>query len=467
MDREDALKTLAFFSEKTPEVKIQALLDSLFPKQRRFVIDPAKRKSALCSRRAGKTQGFSVSGTISLLDTVQGDVAYIGLTKGAAKRLMFRPLQALNKNFNLGFEFNRADLTATAPNGNTYFLFGADTEDDIERIRGLKLKKVQVDEAASFRRFLRYAIQEVIEPSLIDTDGVLELGGTPSANPIENFFHAVTTGIEAGYSNHSWTILDNPFIPHAGKWLDDYLARKKWTRDHPIFMREWLGLWTMDGDTLVYKYRRERQHYEELPANKLSYVMGCDLGFDDAFAITVIGFAEDLRICFVVDQFKKSELLPSQMAEEIQKRRDLWQPVAIVADHGGLGKAICKEFQERYHIPLKPAEKAQKRAYINLCNGDLISGQVKIKDKTPLANEMCVLQWDAERPEKEDERTPNDLCDSFLYAWREAKHFLGEERAPLPKAGTPEHWNRVAKELEEKDIEEFHNQSSKAWWETS
>lgn len=466
MQREEAEKTLAYFLASSPHAKRAALIESLFPKQRAFVLDKAKRKSALCSRRAGKTQGFSVSGSLSLIDNVQGDVAYIGLTKGAAKRLMFRPLQKLSKDYGLGFEFNRADLTATAPNGNTYFLFGADTEDDIERIRGLKLKKVQVDEAASFRRHLRYAIQEVIEPALIDTDGVLELGGTPSANPIENFFHAVTTGIEPGYSNHSWTILDNPFIPHAKRWLEDYLKRKGWTKEHPIFLREWAGVWTMDNDTLVYKYRKERQHFDSLPDVKFSHVMGCDLGFDDAFAITVLAFSEDLRICFVVEQFKKAELLPSQMAEEIQKRRERYQPIAIVADHGGLGKAICKEFQDRYHIPLKPAEKAQKRAYIELCNGDLLSGAVKIKDGTPLANEMRTLQWDVDRPEKEDERTPNDLCDSFLYAWREAKHFLGEEKAPLPKPGTPEAANREAEKMLEKELEAFQEQSQKAWWET-
>lgn len=465
MDREEAKSTIAYYLANSIQAKRLALISSLFSKQRAFVLDQSKRKSALCSRRAGKTQGFSVSGSLSLIDSVQGDVAYIGLTKGAAKRLMFRPLQKLSKDFQLGFEFNRADLTATAPNGNTYFLFGADTEDDIERIRGLKLKKVQVDEAASFRRHLRYAIQEVIEPALIDTDGVLELGGTPSANPTENFFHAVTTGLEAGYSNHSWTILDNPFIPHAGRWLDDYLERKGWTKEHPIFMREWLGIWTMDGDTLVYKYRREKQHFEDLPHNKLMYVMGCDLGFDDAFAITVIGFSDDLRTCFVVDQFKKSELLPAQMAEEIQKRRERFEPVSIVADHGGLGKAICKEFQERYGIPLKAAEKAQKRAYIELCNGDLLSGAVRIRDNTPLANEMRVLQWDADRPEKEDERTPNDLCDSFLYAWREAKHFLGEEKPPLPKPGTPEAFNREAQDMLERELEEF-RQPKEAWWES-
>lgn len=467
MDEKEALRTLAYYAKSSPDLKIAALIDTLFPKQRAFVTDPAKRKSALCSRRAGKTQGFSVSASLSALDNVQGDVAYIGLTIGAAKRLMFRPLQKLNKEYSLGFESNKADLTMTAPNGNTIFLFGANTEDDTEKLRGLKLKKVQLDEAASFRRHLRYLIEEIIEPTLIDTDGVLEMGGTPSANPIENYFHEVTTGSIGGFSNHAWTILDNPFIPHAGRWLKDYRSRKNWDVSHPIYRREWLGEWTMDGDTLVYKYSKSRNHYEELPKHKLSHVLGCDLGFDDAFAIVVIAYSEDTRLCYVVDQFKKSGLLPSQMAEKLQEYRAKHSPIAIVGDHGGLGKAICAEFQSRYHIPIKPAEKSQKRAYIELLNGDLLSGTFKIKDRTPLSNEMLQLQWDADRPEKEDERTPNDLCDSMLYAWREAKHFLGEDRAALPPEGSAEHWNLVAKKLEEADMEEFQNNQTKPWWETS
>lgn len=464
MSPEEAELTIRFAAKHSPIMKQERLLASLFPKQRAFVVDPAKRKSALCSRRAGKTQGFSVSGTVSLLEDVQGDVAYIGLTKGSAKRLMFRPLRALSKSFGLGLEFNRAELTVTAPNGNSYFLFGADTEEDIERIRGLKLKKVQIDEGASFRKHLRYAIEEVIEPTLIDTDGVLEMGGTPSANPIENYFHEVTTGIVPGYSRHEWTIRDNPFIPHAERWLDDYLLRKGWTKEHPIFRREWLGEWTMDGDTLVYKWSKERNHFDQAP-ERLMYVMGCDLGFDDAFAISVIGFSEQSRKCYTVHQFKKSGLLPSQMAEEIQKRREIYKPMAIVGDHGGLGKAICMEFQQRYHIPIKPAEKANKRAYIELLNGDLLSGMMKIQAGTPLAHEMSSLQWDADRPEKEDERTPNDLCDSNLYAWREAKHYLGEERAPLPPEGSDAHWNMVAKQMEEKEMDDFANKEEKPWWE--
>lgn len=467
MDVDEALRTLAFFLSQSRQAKAAALIDTLFPKQRAFVLDPARRKAGICSRRAGKTTGEAVSLLLSADDDQPGDVAYIGLTIGQAKRLMLRPLQKLNKQFDLGFTFHLADLTATAPNGNVIYLCGANTEEDTEKLRGLKLKKAALDESASFRVHLRYLIEEVLEPALIDTDGVLELIGTPSANPIENYFHKATTEAAEGFSVHSWTILDNPFIPHAAKWLKDYCKRKGWDDSHPIFQREWLGKWTTDGDTLVYKWSRAKNHYDELPTQKLMHVMGVDLGFDDAFTICVLGFSEETRRCYVVHQFKKAGLLPAQMAEEIKRVRAQFSPISIVADHGGLGKAICMEFQQRYSIPLKPAEKSQKAAYIELINGDLLSGMVKIKEGSPLVNEMRVLQWDPDKPGKEDERTPNDLCDAFAYSWREAKHYLGEDKPPAPEKDSAAYWEAEAKRMEEQEMEAFEGQSKQAWWETA
>lgn len=467
MDEAEARRTLAFFERSSGASRVAGLVESLFPKQRAFVLDPSKRKAALCSRRAGKTSGEAVSLLLSALDRTVADVAYVGLTIGTAKRLMFRPLQRLNDQHSLGFEFNKADLTATAPNGNMIYMCGANTEEDTEKLRGFKLKKAVLDESASFRVHMRYLIEEVLEPTLIDTDGTLELIGTPSANPIENYFHKATSETSEGFSVHRWTILDNPFIPHAKDWLAKYRERKGWDESHPIYRREWMGEWTMDGDTLVYKYRRDRNHFDNLPDHKLMHVMGVDLGFDDAFTICVLGFSEETRRCYVVHQFKKSGLLPSQMAEKIQEVRAKFSPISIVADHGGLGKAICMEFQTRYSIPLKPAEKTQKRAYIELLNGDLLSGMLRIQDGTPLANEMKMLQWDPDRPEKEDERTPNDMCDSALYAWREAKHYLGKDRDPEIPKDTPAYWNQYAKDLEEKEMEEFASQTRKEWWEVS
>ncbi len=445
----------------------RSLKNLLFPRQAAFIADKAKRKAALCSRRAGKSTGCAISLADDLMSPLPGDCAYITLTRGTAKKILFNPLQKMNKDYSLGLEVNRTDLMFSNPEtGSSLYLTGASTEDEVEKLRGLKLRKVIIDEAASFRpHIINYLIDEIIEPTLIDMDGDLTLIGTPSANPGENFFHRITTGLESGWSVHKWTILDNPFIPHAESWLEQYRTRKGWDDQHPIYLREWKGEWTSDPDSLVYRYSASRQHFGSLPSSKWNYVIGVDLGFNDAFAICVLAFSYDRRDVYVVHEIKRTELIPSKMAEILLELRDKFQPMKMVADQGGLGKAIVEEFNQRYQLNIHPAEKTKKAAYIEIMNGDLISGALRIKDDSLLAKEMKVHQWNPDKPDKEDDRTPNDLCDAALYGFRECKHFMGEVPMELPEAHTPAFYQMEADRMIEKDLEAFEKDQAMEWWE--
>lgn len=449
--------------DKFSTYNLEKLEGLLFPKQKNFIIDPHKRKAAICSRRAGKSTGVAIDLCKSLLENTEGDLAYITLTRANAKKILFNPIEKLNKTNNLGLVPNRADLTFTDPKtNNTLYLTGAHTEDEVEKLRGLKLKKIVLDEVASFRSHLNYMVEEVLEPTLIDTDGTMMLIGTPSANPSENYFFKVTSGIEKGWSVHKWTILDNPFIPHAKAWLENYRTRKGWQLDHPVYLREWLGQWTFDTDSLVYKYNPNINDYDTINHKDLNYIIGVDLGFDDAFTICVNAYSYADRHIWTIDQFKKSGMIPSQMAATIKYFKDKYNPIRTVADHGGLGKAICEEFNQRYQLNIYPAEKSKKAAYIEIANGDLVSGLVKIKDGSLLADEMKVHQWDPDRDDKEDDRTPNDLCDAWLYSYRECKHYLGEVKPTPPEMNTPEFFDAEAAKMLENEIEDFERQQKEA-----
>src|SRR5512135_646237 len=77
-------------------------LDGLFKNQLDLIDDPAKRKAALCSRRAGKSHTAAAYLLKELLDPVEGDVAYIGLTRSSAKKIIFKPIEKLNRKYGLG-----------------------------------------------------------------------------------------------------------------------------------------------------------------------------------------------------------------------------------------------------------------------------------------------------------------------------------------------------------------------------
>lgn len=430
-----------------------------------MLLSHAKRKVGICSRRAGKTYLASIYAIKEVHKPKEGNVAYIGITRNSAKRIIFDQIDRMNDRFNLGMKKNTSELSFTAANGNVIYLAGAHHEDEAEKFRGQKNNLIILDECASFKSHVQYLIEEVLEPTLIDTDGTICLIGTPSANPgPHNYFYKVTAEDSQGYEVHKWTIHNNPHIPHAEAWLKEYRERKGWDENHPIYRREWMGEWTTDSNTLVYKFNKEKNTYaHEIPKNGgWQFIMGVDLGSVDSFAIVVLAYSSNSPTLFEVDSFARSQLIPSEWAEHIKRFVELYRPVSIVADHGGLGKSICEEITRRYHIPLKPAEKTQKLANIELLNGDLISGRFKFRKDSPVTKQMQMLQWDPDRPGKEDERTPNDLCDSTLYAYREARHYHGRQPVPRPLAGSRE-W---AQEEERKRVAamELELKKEKEWW---
>jgi len=72
-----------------------------------------------------------------------------------------------------------------------------------------------------------------------------------------------------------------------------------------------------------------------------------------------------------------------------------------------------------------PAQKRDKRLFIEEVNGSLILGTLKIsEDAHALVDEMRELVWlDSDR-KVENPSCDNHLCDSLLYSFREARAYL-------------------------------------------
>lgn len=421
--------------------KAAAIRESLFDRQRALIDDEATTKAALCSRRAGKTHTCVAYLLITALTRPRTVSVYVALTRLSAKRLIWRALMTADATHGLRAVINHTELTVTLPNGSAIIVTGAHDEADAERLRGGKYALVVVDECASFPGFFSSMVEEVIEPALVDEQGTLCLVGSPGA-AVAGLFHAATTG-EMQYSTHHWTILDNPHLPHARAYLARKRAEKKWTDESPIYRREWLGQWVRSSDGMVYRYDPLRNDGEP-PPGEYAHVLGIDLGYNDAFAISVLAFALDRPEVWVIDEFSRSGLLPGEWGDAIEKYRDRYAPIAMVADAGALGKPIVLEMVKRRGLALEFAEKKEKAATIELLNDDLTSGRMKIKPGLRVADEMTRLQWDPDTigtmRRKEDERYPNNSCDATLYAWRRCQHWTQRAADPLPGEGTAEKW---------------------------
>jgi phage terminase large subunit len=440
---------LALLELEAKHRKAMAFKPKLFAQQAQFIKDPRKLKAALCSRRAGKSHMAGCYVIAEALKHPKSTVPYVALTRGHAKRIMWKTLLDLTRPYTP--QVNLTELRITLSNGSDIVLAGANDEATAEVFRGQKFPLVVLDECASFRSHFKEMVEEVIEPALIDLNGTLAMIGTPSA-ACRGLFYEATTQPESPYSLHKWTILDNPFIPHAQEWLSERMKERGWTVDTPAYRREWLGEWVASTDSQVYAFSRERNVATQIPS-KMNYILGIDLGYDDETAFVVVGYRPDDTRLYVVETYAKSEMIITDIVRKVDELSSRYGSfVRIVADTGGLGKQIAAEIRKRYGVPVFPAEKTQKADFIQLLNDDLRLGKILVSPiEINFIEEITALQWDEEKEGRfiEDPRFANHRCDAFLYAWRESSHYLSKTPSERPDPFTPKWHEEEEKRLRE------------------
>jgi len=441
-----------------------ALVDSLFPKQAAFVLSPAKTKIGQCTRRAGKTHG---SGAMLFLaaDRHPGSTAlYLALTRKSAKRLLWPKLKSMARAYGIPATFNESDLTVSLPNGSQILLYGADQENMAERLRGDAYSIVVVDEGASFGENLEYTLTDVVEPALLDFQGTLAMVGSPGVILAGPFYDAATDA-SRGWEVHKWSVLDNPHLPHAERWIADLKRRRGWADDNPTYLREYMNVWTEDPDSLIYRFRPGVNEFSELPGNvsKWHHVLGVDLGFDDPAAWVVIAWSDECPAAYIVHAEKHQGWIPAQWAErtaELQKRYNVDE---TFADSGALGKAIVEEMRTRYGLAIEDAVKSDKMANIELMNGDFQSGRLFVHESLQeIKHQYRVLVKDRSG-KREDPTLPNDLLDAALYPWRSSRPYWYRESVKGPEQGSLEWYEQQ----EKRQIERLERQSEqlRPWWE--
>ncbi len=381
---------------------------------------------------------------IAALEDPGCNVLYITLTMKNAKRLLWKTLRRLHKQYSswgLEMEYNKVELQIEISNGSTLILGGAQDEEEIEKYLGLNFPLVIIDEAQSIREsVLRKLINEVLEPAMLDKDGTLCLFGTPNAIATGYFFEKDQEP-SGSWERFYWTLLDNVFLPHAGEWLLNRMRENQWTEQTPVYVRQYKGQWCRDENSLVYSTSHV-QFSSGLPLYQGHYVLGVDLGFKDATAFSVWWYSEDCKEIYLVYSKKFRGYIADDVANHIKGlEREHGKFQRIVADCGGLGLMIVEELNKRYSLNIYKAEKTAKLSYIQLMNGEFQAGRIRVLDgegtKTYL-EEIALLEWDSNNLAKgrfiEHRERENHCADSALYAWRECRHYRYEEEVvPVKK----------------------------------
>lgn len=288
------------------------------PKQQRFWQSTAKRIWALCTRRAGKSDG-GVREWMAKAITIPGwRGVYVNENLKECRRIVWKNdlrqgwidlLNAHGKREKDSWTLGGVTITANETlleinfsNGSQIALFGADDENAINNLRGQAKDEIWVDEAQKFKH-LRPFVEDVASACLKDKRGRLRLTGTPSED-CAGYFYECSCEPEAdeplsGWEGHRWSVTDNPGfgrkVRRADGWYvvtlgDDgedmdaggpleeaeaealaakvrwdrtageELALNSWTGEEAKFQREWLGKWVKGDARYVYPVHAVPKH---------------------------------------------------------------------------------------------------------------------------------------------------------------------------------------------------------------
>lgn len=476
---------------------------SLHDKQKIAADDPNDYIAVITPRRAGKSHWAGVGKALrKCLMTPGARVPVIGLTLRSAKASFWRALTSECKRRGIEVDVNLTDLSLTFRNGSYIFLYGAETMDRIERMRGDEYDLVVIDEAGSFApSTLAYLIHTVLKPAVGTRDGQIVLVGTPGFIFAGDFYYGTNpdkidprtklTGKghpiswrydpkvgrrdDVMWSFHTWTMADN--TAKKAQW-ERALRDKKRNNirdDNPTWRREYLGEWVLSEDGLVYAYAACKNRdatavtwsgdIEELKTGDWHFLCGIDFGFENPTAFTVAAYSREKQKLREIHSEKHSHLVLSDVAEIY---RSLYQKYggfeATVVDAGAQGKMIVETLRSDYGIMAQPAEKREKQAFQQAMNSDFHSGKIQVIENSELEKELLSLSWDLDAGDKdvlarkgrlrENPNQPNDASDSFLYVWRYSAHrWAPDEQVEGPKIGTAEYWLKWSIDEKEKFVE--------------
>jgi hypothetical protein len=483
--------------------KRRLLRKSCFSKQRDAFDDRAKRMSTRVGRGGGKTTCIRAREVDCGLAKPGAQILYFANTREQAERLMWDPLKSLLTELELDYKPYEAKLCLRILRTESEIqLAGAPDRKSIETWRGESRDMVDIDECGSLpKHILDHIVYRIVGPRLADRDGVLALWGTPGIIPAGPFYETNRPGSELGrpykdrnlpefadwegWSSHHWYLLDGaPHVPAlAALWEEAQREkrRNKWSDDHPVWRREYLAEWASDDSERMYRYRphddeglewnqwnpkRSKRGVAELPEGReWFYVYGMDSGIGDPFALEVFAFRPDEGVLHHVYEFIRPDMHAQKIAKLLLgEELDIHNPTGIIRDTGwpdamvgDMPPSLLEELSKVYGIQVGEAKRRQKLGSIELFNGDLLEGRVKILKDSKLEEQLMHLTWSVdtygERKEPKSER--NDAADAATYARSAAGHqFVSEPEPARPPRGSRERDDLEAREAEERAARE-------------
>lgn len=430
------IRRRSLLSEQDP---IQLLSSPAYvsPKQAHFLRDSSSRKSLLSGRRNGKSFCFARQLFLIALTKPGSSGVFVGITRQSAKDIIWLELLALCERLNLSANVDHTTLRIKLSNGSTIRVTGCSDTADQARFRGVANDCVCLDEMQDWPAWLNKFVREVIEPTLIDRNGMLCLGGTPNER-LFGFFYEVTgpQNLHPQYSQHHFSLYDNTFFGRPSDntpWtpeqalvrvkeeLEKAKTERGLTETHNIFISEYMGRWPTTSSNILYSDFTEDNIIEMPPIGWRmgNLILGLDPGFNDHCGFTLWSQAPEGDLTAIAS-WGKTGMKLDEISTELRGLCEKYKDLSIVMDEAGAGgKTMAVSWAASYSLPIRAAIKVDKRIGISMMNADFRLKNIKIvRAGCPeLIRQLRSVQWDPKR-EREAEGQRCDEVDAALYGYR-------------------------------------------------
>lgn len=415
-------------------------------------------------RRAGKSWAIPRLALWACTRATGGDIVLGAETKLKAKALFWQALMFYVRG-RPGWTINGSEGWIQSPWGPTIRLWGIKDDGAVALLRGFSVVECHFDEVATYAHRLEALLDDVIEPMLGEWRhfpgcGRCFLWGTPSHTRSGPWYEICGGELSGMWEVHHWDVRDNEHYPDPEGYLKGVRERHGWTEDNATYKREYLGLFVDDSTKLVIAYASTvfvdgpPPDYDPV---EWEHTLAVDFGLRHNCAWALIGHdpRKPRAELYLLRTHAASGLLlddASAITNDFMERNNV---VQLIGDAHGLG-APYVEAWNRLALASRqmvPAQKADKRGWIDLLNDSLTSGHMRVVKDACLSwrDEASSLPWNDDRTEPASTH-PDDSVMAALYAFRHHRVWLRLERTPPADRVSPQ--LAIERQLDEEALRE-------------
>ena len=372
-------------------ISVDDYYNFLSPKQKQFLYRPNQKIINIIKggARGGKTAvaRFAVPWAVAKLRPDEHGYGFIGaqtIKKGV--EFYWDYLRTFcNGHLGLNWKFYKSDHTIKAGNTTIVFFSMGDRE-SAKFPFGYPTKWVFLEEPQTYNQdILKMFVEEVNMTRLLDFDPDSRVWMMANPSEIPNAYLTWLFKNKEVNTIHV-TMHDNPYFKRP-EWLkkngsikESILKRCRIlgityeeSKEYPATARQIWGRDLPDKERRVF-WPTEDNLYDKLPEirGRWERVMGLDIGYEDANAITVIFWNRATNKAYVEHEasFKKQDV--ESFARYVKEAQMKYNVGVITMDQAGAGaKNMALEMEKRYQIRgIIAAKKTDKKSYIKVLQSE-------------------------------------------------------------------------------------------------